>query len=188
MIEVTDDPLPYAHRQAHLLGLKRAADETSEATPAYNMSGLLYLSESSSGEPWALLTVPNALVRGVFDGMHEPGIELPPNGKGRLDAHISVMRPEEIASLGGAKAIENDRGKPFKYSLGRLVSLEPAGWKEMERAWMIRVHSPELQALRRSHGLSSLPNDGKFDFHITVAVRRKGVLGRNDKAKETAPA
>jgi hypothetical protein len=48
---------------------------------------------------------------------------------------------------------------------------------------MLRVHSPELQELRRSYGLSSLPNDGKFDFHITVAIRRKNVLGRNTVSK-----
>jgi hypothetical protein len=119
--------------------------------------------------------------------MAEPGVELPLRD-GRLDAHITVFRAEELLAMGGAGAIKNDRGKSFRYSLGRLVELEPAGWPEVAKAWVIRVHSPELQQLRRSYGLSSLPHDGDYDFHITVAIRRKGILGRNEKSKDTAAA
>ena len=85
--------------------------------------------------------------------------------------------------LGGPERFKNDRGKSFRYTLGRLVELEPDGWPDMASCFMLRVHSPELQVLRRSYGLSSLPNDGQYQFHITVAVRRRGVLGRNDKGK-----
>jgi len=184
MIEVLDGP-GYWDRQAYALGrLKAAEDDTP--TPSYSMSGLLYVSEAS-GRPWACLSVPNALVRGMFDALTEPGIELPMTD-GKLNAHISVFRPEEIEMLGGPEALKNDRGKPFRYSLGRLVELTPAAWADMAKCWVLRVHSPELQQLRRSHGLSGLPKDGEYDFHITVAVRRKGVLGRNDTAKATDAA
>lgn len=180
--------LPYWHAQALALGVKYALDQQTPEPPqvAYNLSGLLYVTDHG-GKPWGLLSVPNALVRGVFDAMHEPGIELPLSG-GKLDAHITVFRPEEIERLGGPEALRNDRGKPFGYSLGRLVSVEPAGWPEMARCWMVRVHSPQLQQLRRSHGLSSLPNEGKYDFHITVGVRRRGVLNRSTTAKNTTAA
>ncbi len=147
----------------------------------YNLSGRLML---SAGD-WIILSVPNALVRGVFSAMDEPGIELPPSGPdGNLNAHISVIRPEELAMLGGPEKI-TERGKSFTYTLGRIYSVEPEGWAEMSRVWYVRVHSPELQALRRSYGLSGLPNDGKYDFHVSVAVRRKKVLGRNDTSKAT---
>jgi hypothetical protein len=48
--------------------------------------------------------------------------------------------------------------------------------------WAIQVASPELAALRKSYGLSPLPN-GDHQFHITVAVRRKNVLAPNEVAK-----
>lgn len=168
------------YRAGELIGgmFKQAA----EAVPAYNLTGTLYLSESG----FVLLQVPNALVRGVFAAMAEPGAELPPSGPDkRLNAHITVFRPEELERIGGGTKL-NERGKQYKYSIGRLMEVEPEGWPEMAKVWYLKVHSPDLQALRRSYGLSSLPNDGKFDFHVTCAVRRKGVLGRNDSRKGSA--
>jgi hypothetical protein len=173
----------YWDRQAWLLGEKVAADQVV----AYNLAGRLYVSDAA-GKPWGLLSVPNAMVRGIFSAMQEPGIELPLRDDGQLDAHISVFRPEEIAILGGADALLNDRGKVFHYTIGRLVSVEPDGWPDVSKCWMLRIHSPELQALRRSYGLSGLPKDGEYDFHITTAVRRRGVLGRGETAKNTAAA
>lgn len=177
ILAATDDPPAWA-RLAFDLGGKVARDEPPEVS--YNLAGTLHL----SGSGWLLLSVPNALVHGVYAAMREPGIELPPgkNG-GPLNAHISVAKPTEIELIGGPDKI-SERGKQFHYTLGRLYSVEPEGWPEMSRVWFVRVHSPELQELRRSYGLSSLPNDGKHDFHLSVAVRRKGVLGRNDTRKE----
>jgi hypothetical protein len=184
MLDPTDNPLPYRDRLAYAAG-DALAKAAGDQVPAYNLSGLLYVSAGG----WGLLSVPNALVRGVFDAMTEPGIELPLSGaSGQLNAHVTVFRKEELDMLGGPDAIKNDRGKPFRYTLGRLVAVEPAGWPEVEKCWMLRVHSPELQQLRRSHGLSPRPKNNEYDFHVTVAVRKRGVLGRNDKAKDTAAA
>lgn len=157
--------------------------KAAETLPAYSLSGRLFLSPTG----FLLLSVPNALVRGVFQAMHEPGLQLPPSPDGKLDAHITVMRPEEIEALGGADKI-TERGKLYRYRLGGLVSAEPEGWAEMSKVWMLRVHSPELQELRRSYGLSSLPHGGAWDFHVTVACRRRGVLARNETSKVTLPA
>lgn len=157
--------------------LKQAAD----AQIAYNLAGRLYLSQSG----YLLMNVPNALVRGVFSAMSEPGVELPPAGPdGNLNAHVTVMSPAEVQTAGGPDAI-TERGKQYTYTLGRIYAVEPEGWPEMAKVWYVKVHSPELQELRRSYGLSSLPSDGKHDFHVSVAVRRKRVLGRNDTAKRT---
>jgi hypothetical protein len=150
-----------------------------DPTISYNLAGKLYL--SSKG--WILLGVPNALVRGVFAAMKEPGIELPPPGAaGQLEAHVSVMRPEEIDKIGGPDKV-TERGKDFTYTLGRVYSVEPDGWPDVAKVWYVKVHSPELQELRRSYGLSGLPNEGKHDFHITCAVRKRGVLSRSATAK-----
>jgi len=154
-----------------------------DMTPSYALTGQLYLKKNGHNGPWIMLSVPAGLVRGVFAAMDEPGIELPPSGPDdNLVPHISVIRPEELNAIGGAEKI-TERGKSFRYRIGGLVSVKPSGWQEMSKCWMLRVHSPELQQLRRSYGLSSLPNDGKFDFHISVAVRRKKVLGRNEARK-----
>lgn len=159
---------------------KSAADDDVPVVE-YNLVGTLQRSKD-----WILLSVPNAFVRGVFAAMQEPGIEVPPQKEsGALNAHISVMRPEEVEMIGGPDKI-TERGKQFHYTLGRLYSVEPAGWSEMSKVYMVQVHSPELQALRRSYGLSGIPNEGKFAFHITVAVKRRGVLGRNEVSKAAA--
>ena len=68
------------------------------------LSGVLYLSASG----WLLLSVPNALVRGAFSALNEPGVELPLRD-GKLNAHITVFRPEEIEQVGGQEKFLKDR-------------------------------------------------------------------------------
>lgn len=156
----------------------------SAGTPevAYNLVGVLHLTQTG----YLCLSVPNAMALGVFKAMEEPGLELPPgpNG-GQFNAHVTVMTKEEVEKVGGPEQI-NERGKQFHYSLGRLMSVEPDGWPEMSKVWMVKIFSPELQFLRRSYGLSSLPGDGERDFHISVGVVRRGVLARNAKGKGSA--
>jgi hypothetical protein len=144
------------------------------------LSGMLYVTPSN----WGLLAVPNALVRGVYSAIDEPGVELPSHSEkpGKLDAHISVFRPEDIAAIGGPGKL-TERGKHFHYTTGQLKTVQPAGWPQMSKVWMLEVKSPELQTLRQSYGLTPLPHDNDFQFHITVGVRRKGVLGRNEISK-----
>lgn len=171
------DRIPAWARWAYERGqqlVKAAADPTV----AYSLVGTLQLTQTG----WLCLSVPNALALGVFKAMDEHGIELPPGPNGVFNAHITVMSPEEVEQIGGPQKI-TERGKQFAYTLGRLMETEPDGWPEMSKVWFVKVHSPELQFLRRSYGLSSLPNGGQYDFHISVAVRRKGVLGRNDTRK-----
>lgn len=147
------------------------------AVKTHALSGELQL--SSSG--WGLLKVPNALVRGAFDALDELGAELPLRD-GRLNAHVTVFRPEELEQIGGAKAVK-EFGHHYHYTLGPIKEVVPAGWDEMSKCWFIEVESPELKALRKSYGLTGLLKDDKHPFHATIAVRRKGVLHANDKAK-----
>lgn len=170
---------PAAELEAYLAGadLVKAAGDPEVA---YNLYGTLRL--SSTG--WLVLGVPNAVVRGVFAAMHERGAELPPGPDGALDAHVSVMSPEDLESVGGGDVV-NERGKQFAYTLGRLMAVDADASSPYSKVWYLRVHSPELQEFRRSYGLPSFPHGGDYDFHVTVAVRRRGVLGRNEVAKGT---
>lgn len=163
--------------QALTLLSKYAADAP---TPAAALSGELYASKSG----WILLRVPNALVRGAFDALSEPGIELPLDSDGRLNAHISVMRAEEVEKLGGISKL-TERGHHFKYNVGVLQSVKPLGWDGVSKVWFLSVSSPELCQLRRTYGLPSLPTRGETElpFHITVARRVTKVLGNNDVSK-----
>jgi hypothetical protein len=158
-------------RQIGHIVVKTAED----ALPALSLAGRLYL--SSSG--WLLLSVPNAFVQGMFDALQEPGVELPTNSDGKFNAHISVMRPEEIEALGGPSKI-TERGHSFRYNINKLKTVNPAGWAEMGKVWFVEVYSPELQTLRKTYGLDPLP---KYPFHITVAVRRKNVLYNTSVSK-----
>lgn len=150
--------------------------------PVTAFSGRLVHSKSG----WVLLEVPNAFVRGAFAMLSVPGAELPPSGpNGRLNAHISVMRPEEVESIGDADKI-NELGKTFSFQVGNLKEVNPSGWAEMDKVWLLNVVSPELQNLRKSYGLPGKPHRKgvELNFHITVGVRRRGVFrdGRINKA------
>lgn len=160
---------------------KSAEVKTSaDSAPVYNLAGKLFYAADTD---YVLLTVPNAFVHGIFAAMVEPGIELPSASDGKpLMAHITVFRPEELKKIGGADKIK-ERGQQFRYSLGRLKEVKPEGWANVSKCYFVTVHSPELQALRRSYGLTALPNEGKYEFHITVAVVRRGVLSANSTAK-----
>jgi hypothetical protein len=159
---------------AYRLG-KQAADAPGIS---YALAGRLYASKSG----WILLSVPNAMVHGMFDALQETGLELPPGPEGRLNAHISVMRKEEVDSLGGVDRI-TERGHVFRYTLGPMREVVPDGWDDIGKVWLVEVRSPELEKLRKSYGLTALPNNNRFRFHITVAVRRKKVLQENDVTK-----
>lgn len=178
-LSVTDTRLPEKEIALFEAGALLTKVAAGDPEPAYALAGRLYLSASG----WLLMSVPNSFARGVFMAMDEPGVELPPaDPSGQFNAHVSVMSPTEIKGIGGPEMV-TERGKAFAYTLGRLYSVEPEGWPDMAKVWFVRVHSPELQNLRRSYGLSGLPHEGRHDFHISVAVRRKKVLGRNDTAK-----
>jgi hypothetical protein len=164
----------YNVSHAHVMLTKTAG----KALTTHALSGELYASKSG----WLLLSVPNALVRGAFDALNETGVELPPQHDGKLNAHISVMRPEELEQIGGIDKI-TERGHHFNYTLGPVQETRPSGWGEMAKVWFIQVKSTDLQNLRKSYGLSPRPNGNKYDFHITIAVRRKKVLQQNDVAK-----
>jgi hypothetical protein len=152
---------------------------SNDPTPIYALKGRLVA--SSSG--WLLLEVPNAIVHGLFASLDLPGIELPLKD-GRLNAHISVAREEELAGLGGNKAI-SETGKLFSFQLGPLKEVAPLSWEGVSKVWFVEVKSPELETLRKSYGLPPRPmkGDKELQFHITVAIRKTSVLRQNAIAK-----
>lgn len=162
-----------AYAREHLV--KAAGDPVK----TFALSGELYLSDSG----WLLLRVPNALVRGCFDALDEPGVELPRNSAGRLNAHISVMDADEVKACGGPDAI-TERGHHYRYSLGAIKSVDPGNWKGVSRVWYVAVDSPELRQLRKSYGLEPLRKG--YDHHVTIGIRRTKILHENETSKAAA--
>jgi len=157
------------------------AVKDEEKRAEVRLSGLLQV--TSGG--YLLVGVPTALVRGVFDAIHEPGICLPSAIDGEfLRAGIVVMTPEELEDVGGADEI-SERGKTFTYHLGGLEEAPAKGWPGVATCWHLRIKSPELSKLRRSYGLPTRI-EGVSDFSIIVACRKVGVLATNGKSKVTS--
>jgi hypothetical protein len=136
-----------------------------------SLAGRLYLSRSG----WLLLSVPTALVRGVFDAVHRPGYELPEQ------TGIPVMTPQEVARVGAQKITE--RGHQFVYRLAGLGSHTPSTGYYAE-VLRLRVAAPDLRRLRLGYGLDAFPQ-GADGFFLPVACRRAGVWTGN-AIKESA--
>ena len=176
----TFDDAAYQKGNAHGWLIK----SSQSATTSYQLAGRLYVAKSG----WLLLSVPNALVRGVFDALHAPGVELPLAGamnvpnvdKDLLNAHVSVMTAAEVESIGADNI--NERGHTFRYTLGPVKEVPVSNIDGVSRVWFIQVASPELTALRKSYGLSPKMK-GDEPFHITVALRRRNVMRDNDTSK-----
>ena len=161
----------YDIANAHGYLCKEGASPRS--TPS--LVGKLYLAKSG----WLLLSVPNAIVHGLFDALHEPGAELPLQD-GALNSHISVMSPDEIEQIGGPDKI-SERGHMFNWQLGPIKTVEPTNWNDVGRVWYATADSIALRNLRKSYGLEPLRKG--YDHHVTIAIRRKGVLQNNDIKK-----
>lgn len=162
---------PFDLGQAAVL-LARSAEKQAAATLSYGLRGRLVFSPSG----YVLLEVPNDLGNGAFKALAEPGIEQPVSkSRGHYNAHVSVIRPDEVESIGGPDKIKQ-RGHTFAFTLGPVREINnPAGWSEVSKCWVIDIRSPELMQLRRSLGLG----DPKFPFHLTFAIRKKNALRKS---------
>lgn len=176
---------PLTHQREYNIGNAIGWLSRSEKQAATNHSlvGRLYVAKSG----WLLLSVPNALVRGIYDALATPGAELPRAGllnvpnvhSDVLNAHISVMNAAEVKKIGAENI--NERGHMFGYSLGQLKEITPRNIDGISKVWALQVSAPMLSAIRKSYGLPPLLNG--HAFHITVAVRRKNVLQDNSVSK-----
>lgn len=145
--------------------------DSTPPIPQTRMAGELQFSESG----WMLLDVPNKLVEGVFATINEPGIVLPVSDEhngGKLNAHISVLHPDDVETAGGEEVVKVYEGHQFHYQVGPLKMVVPQSdtWKKV---WYLTAYSTELEDFREALGLSRRPRNNEFDFHITVAILKK---------------
>lgn len=137
------------------------------------LEGRLFMSDSG----FLLLSVPNALATGAFRALPYAGLELPRYGGRPFSAHITVMRPEEVESVGGPGVI-TERGRSFRYRIESLSEVS-VNTQPYSKVWIYNVISPALLQLRKSYGLPTPMQP----LHITVAARRRNVLYGNSIKK-----
>ena len=82
-------------------------------------------------------------------------------------AHIPVI-PAREASFQYLDEI-NEVGEEFTFEIEGLYSMKPTLWPEVEEVWFFKIHSPELENLRKRYFLPEHPNG--HPFHLTVAVK-----------------
>lgn len=142
------------------------------------MSGLLQATKTGH----LIVGVPTAIVRGIFDALDVAGISLPDSvDGGALRAAIVVMTPDELDSVGGSAAV-TERGRSYRYQLGKLVEEPARKWVGVSTCWHLQIKSPELRELRKSYGLPA-KLEGDAEFSVVVACRKTGVLAANSKSK-----
>lgn len=141
----------------------------ADSSITYSLKGRLTFSRTG----WVILEVPNSIGNGFFQALNEHGIEQPISETyGRYNAHVSIMRPEEVAAVGGPEMIKA-RGQTFGFNTGTVREIaNPGGWDDVSKVWILEIRSPELMTLRRSLGLG----DPKYPFHMTFAIRKKNAL------------
>jgi len=171
-----EDTLPLSTQYLAELGAYWVKAAQADSEISYALRGRLQLDRQGQ----LVLNVPNALVLGIYKALDVTGIELPVTPRGVLFAHAVVMTAPEVQQIGARKISE--RGKLLPYTLGRLHQQNGTPTTEWAQRFYLRLHSPQLQSLRRSYGLPSLPTDPqqRLDgFMVVVAIRRRGVLGYN---------
>jgi len=117
------------------------------------------------------LKVSNNIINGFYHSIKEDGATKPPYDKKDMNntgAHISVFYGDEVNEN---KLEIEELGDEFEFKVGKMYSVEPEGWDEMERVWFLEVQSPQLEKLRAKYGLSKKLNG--HEFHITCAIKRK---------------
>ena len=82
-------------------------------------------------------------------------------------AHIPVIPAREA----GFQYLDEIKevGKEFTFEIEGLYSMKPSLWPEVEEVWFFKIHSPELEKLRRQYFLPEHPNG--HPFHLTIAVK-----------------
>ncbi|MFA6915762.1 MAG: hypothetical protein WC222_05140 [Parachlamydiales bacterium] len=150
---------------SHMMG---AVDTAPQATAVDTRSGPLQLHEdigtlTENGRGYIYLKVDDNYIKEIFPLLDAPDYTMPPYFR-RADspgAHISVFYEEETKNLPQIAEV----GKKFTFTPESITTVN-AGRK---RYIILRVNSPELEALRTKYGLKPLLQG--HPFHISIAVQ-----------------
>ncbi|MCH9621404.1 MAG: hypothetical protein S4CHLAM20_08240 [Chlamydiia bacterium] len=121
------------------------------------------------------LDIANEYITSIIPFFNDASIDMPPYFQGKFihGAHISIATPDEEKKLYSPLPI----GEVFSFSITGCFRATPLFDIKNKFAWYLTVASEELEEIRKSMGLSALPNDETY--FITVAYK-KTFLSLND--------
>lgn len=121
------------------------------------------------------LDVANEYITSIMPFFNDPAVDLPPffHGEFQDGAHIAIATPEEEKKLFSPLPI----GEALSFSVTGCFRATITYDIDNKYIWYLTVSSDELSDLRKSIGLSSLPNGESF--YITLAYK-KTFLSLND--------
>lgn len=126
------------------------------------------------------LNVDNRFVSAMMPYLKLQGLIIPPyfNTFGpSVGAHIPVI-PKREADFHYLPPVK-ELGQEFSFEIEGLYSVKPDAWPEAEEVWFFKVHSPELEALRQRHFLTTLPLG--HSFHIVAAIQPREWTRRSSR-------
>lgn len=82
-------------------------------------------------------------------------------------AHVPVIGAREMAFH--YLDLVPELNREFSFEIEGLYSVEPTNWPEVEQVWFFKLHSPQLEQVRKRSFLTAKP--GGHSFHIAVAVK-----------------
>lgn len=85
----------------------------------------------------------------------------------QLQAHIAIISPDEAVK--GGICLEEEIDSSFPFSITECDEIVLDSWKGVEKVWILKVYSEELEALRKKFGLC--PRMQGKDFHILVSLK-----------------
>jgi hypothetical protein len=85
----------------------------------------------------------------------------------QFQAHIAIISSEEAMTTG--ISIEEDYGAKLAFSIIGCDQVVTKNWRGIEKVWILKVYSEELEALRKKFGLC--PRMRGKAFHILVSLK-----------------
>ncbi len=111
------------------------------------------------------LDLPEAYTTELLPLIADEGAEIPPY----FNPHAVAVLPQEHERRQELKSLKA-LGQTVSFTVTGCTSLKPRGWEEMEKVWVLTIHSPELEALRTRALLP--PKILAHEFHIVIGTRR----------------
>lgn len=160
-------PIKETHSAPHLVQeVKNSVEIIEYVNLHFSLSGMLKQDERG----FLYIDLPDDFIYELYPLIHADGIDLSPYfGDGLVGAHISVILAKEAKENQLIGEI-SELGRDIEFSITGCYSVQPDGWKGIERVWFLTIDCPELESLRQKYGLS--PKISGHDYHITLAVKR----------------
>lgn len=145
---------PLAAKEDHRVEDQPVAIEKAKALLGYGT-----LKQKENG--FVYLDVSNEFIKEILPLLdHEGELRPPPMASRSVGAHISVFYEKE-------NIVPGELGSDFSFDVKEIRSFTLNTRDGLKKLWVMAVHSPELENLRKAYGCT--PKLNGHDFHISLA-------------------